>query len=1299
MNAFRHGRPRKDNRGVALVMVLLFLVLLLGLVVALLGRAATERTAAAGYEASVSATHLAEQAVALVQAQIHHASTQSQSGQAISWASQPGMVRTFLPDGGLSRAYKLYSAADLVVSGADFQSSMTEDQTYVSVEGFMTDLNAPVFSRGQWRFPILDPRVLGKFSADTGFAVDSPPSGFANNPQAPMPVRWLYVLREGQLIAPVLGPENKIMVAGATAANPIVGRVAFWTDDETCKLNVNTSSHGTYWDIPRATTQSEMNPGYARIQPVVNEFQRYPGHPATTSLFPVLAPLLNIALDGEGNPSADVLRKFYGLDSAPGMVPRIQFGGSQMGTVERTAAQRVELDDSRLYASVDELIFDPNRGIQELGTGADLDKDVLEQARFFLTASSRAPELNCFRYPRIGIWPINAGDKQPGSVTKLIAKATEINGTVYSLQRENSTDIAEDFALNRPLFDYLRHFMDQPFPGFGNKSFSGKVGSDEADQIAFMMLDYVRASNIMSNGDGEDLFCEPAPGKIISRTRSLGDSQSGAYLGSRSGQISPLEDEGLDARGFGRIPTITKAVLHFYIDDISSEGTSLLPPKPYPGNGSGDQLSTPFADKVIPVDFSATPAGSPVDVSTRAVLYFDFFDPMLGYPLVSYNFDVRVKFSGGWTVSGGGVDGQPLHFPDATFPVMGDMIYGWDYTQPGAASRGNSLAARAATYAATSFGGQRTLLWLLNRYKTVGGSGSQAYPLISNAVRIHPQISVQEDAGPPPARHLPVAQNDPALNAATFSFSGGTAEVELLVNNQVLQTFEFAFPAFTGKPVPAYDDHPDLNHRLRQIVIDANFNHRLSSRPSFKIPASSGGSAPKLDISLVRPGDVVVSLESAYGDPRLIAARRELTTDIAPLQAGQRASGDFVPHAAYFSASRQALSARISTDNLPTNSAAIGFGRLIDGIHLNYTNTDQSGPNAMADIPSRYADGVSVFKADGSPGDFVPDFDTGIGNMQDGGYVNRADEGTVGVRPYSAGALTSEMTDTFYSPSKQMPSAAMFGSLPAGVKRRLPWTTLLFRPDPGGGHPGAETPPDYLLLDLFWMPVVQPYAISEPFSTAGKVNMNFQIMPFAYIDRSTALHGLLVGERIRAVKDSDAGVYKFFDHSSTVSGIDLSYPMDIPQTLRGFRERFASGRLFITEAEICSLPLIPKGQTWSADFAGASAWWNERRITGDNMRERPYVNLLPRLTTKSNTYTVYVKAQALQKRPGDPAGQWDESRGTISAEYRGSTTVERFINPNNDEIPDYLTMINESGARNLDDFYRWRVVATRQFAP
>ena len=137
----------------------------------------------------------------------------------------------------------------------------------------------------------------------------------------------------------------------------------------------------------------------------------------------------------------------------------------------------------------------------------------------------------------------------------------------------------------------------------------------------------------------------------------------------------------------------------------------------------------------------------------------------------------------------------------------------------------------------------------------------------------------------------------------------------------------------------------------------------------------------------------------------------------------------------------------------------------------------------------------------------------------DGPYINKPDEGTT-----SGATGTTDQTPyytntdefnapTFYSPNRQAHSPVLFGSLSTGVYRKRPWQTLLFRPDPSTDplrrHPGSFAPKDHLLLDLFTMPIVEPYAISEPFSTAGKVNMNYQIAPFGYIRRETAMRAAL----------------------------------------------------------------------------------------------------------------------------------------------------------------------------------------------
>ena len=49
------------------------------------------------------------------------------------------------------------------------------------------------------------------------------------------------------------------------------------------------------------------------------------------------------------------------------------------------------------------------------------------------------------------------------------------------------------------------------------------------------------------------------------------------------------------------------------------------------------------------------------------------------------------------------------------------------------------------------------------------------------------------------------------------------------------------------------------------------------------------------------------------------------------------------------------------------------------------------------------------------------------------------------------------------------------------------------------------------------MPVVEPYGISEPMATSGKINLNYQIAPFTYITRNTGIRALFKAVDITAL--------------------------------------------------------------------------------------------------------------------------------------------------------------------------------------
>ncbi len=117
----------------------------------------------------------------------------------------------------------------------------------------------------------------------------------------------------------------------------------------------------------------------------------------------------------------------------------------------------------------------------------------------------------------------------------------------------------------------------------------------------------------------------------------------------------------------------------------------------------------------------------------------------------------------------------------------------------------------------------------------------------------------------------------------------------------------------------------------------------------------------------------------------------------------------------------------------------------------------------------------------------------------------------------------------------------------------------------------------------------------------------------------------------------------------------------------------------------------------------AQFWSNadETGLTGDNLRERPYAEIYPRLTTKSNTYTVHLRVQALRRAGNVDPTVWVEGRDQVLGEYRGSSTIERYVDPAERDMPDYVQTAEGSNANELtlDHFYKFRILTTKRFQP
>ena len=377
------------------------------------------------------------------------------------------------------------------------------------------------------------------------------------------------------------------------------------------------------------------------------------------------------------------------------------------------------------------------------------------------------------------------------------------------------------------------------------------------------------------------------------------------------------------------------------------------------------------------------------------------------------------------------------------------------------------------------------------------------------------------------------------------------------------------------------------------------------------------------------------------------------------------------------------------------------------------------------------------------------------GNFPDGGYLARPDQdyqvmspGSFAMKvPYynDSGGLTSAdiggaQTLNVFMPNRQVPSPVILGTLPSSMS--VGWQTLNFCPNPtkrifGLNHPGVGVPaaytgttppattapystlPDHPLLDLFWMPVAEPYPISDQLSTAGKINLNYAIMPFPYIQRKTGLDAVLKSVQMAALPSPSivsnfAKYYKSYGLMYKNGRLDKTstrFPVNVDTTLRAFDYKFSQGDIFRSASQICDVFLYPTNPAATDQLPSSSmvsdvppdntaivGWWKGHTMTADNVREDPYNAIYSRITTKSNTFTVHWKVQALKKRLGTSISTWTENQDIVSAELRGSTLIERYIDPNATNIPDYA----KDGLKTappLSNFYKWRVVSENYFRP
>lgn len=674
----RRGR----KKGIALVVVLTAISLCLILMVALLSTSQTEMNSTAASSRGTSARLHADTAVSLVIGQIQDV-THQDSGTAgmETWTSQPGMVRQYRENGVLLKGNKLYSDRKMVETSERDITKDTPPADWDQRPTQYVDLNEPVARRDEsapgspprWFFPIIDPRayandpkksvegfsyskfVDGESGTQLG-GVSLPTGADADLQRLPMPVEWLYVLKDGTI--GYLDDNNRFVGSQgvkATRANPIVSRIAFWTDDETSKININTAAEGTYWETPRL--YHERDGEWARFQPMTYEYQRYPGHPATVSLSTVLFPYED--MNPLSSNTAQFQKALNFKEQIYDLIPKILPGGSRAGSVlvpagrafTPTAFQEVQNALSeRLFASVDELLLRPKIGpdgerqeidLKNSGAWSGMSHaEVVERIRPFLTPRSRAPELNPFGLPKIAMWPLhrtNNGEYRT-VFDRTIAYCSTLGGKDYYFTRQDSTSQFEATTIprNRQLFDYLMNLTSRPIPGFGTTAaatFANKYG-DNRQQILVEIFDYIRSTNLYDENIAEKsvgdtptipslptsrLTANATGGGMAAKTFTpMRNANGTSYAG--HGQVMPtVIPKGRDEvyRGMGRFLTISEAGIQFI---ATAEGTDT----------AGGHYAEKLNPRVPPAEVGYTPPnwrGGPWGDSER---WYSNFPPLTG---------------------------------------------------------------------------------------------------------------------------------------------------------------------------------------------------------------------------------------------------------------------------------------------------------------------------------------------------------------------------------------------------------------------------------------------------------------------------------------------------------------------------------------------------------------------------------------------------------------------------------------------------------------------------------------------
>ncbi len=959
--------------GMVLVMTLIALAVMMILLLALFHGASHQVRGAQGDASLAREKMLADSAVALVIGQIEQASTQPN----MAWISQPGLLRIYSTNSVRTPAacYKLYSTASLA-NMTDTSGNLNFFATDVpanwsSEPSQYIDLNSPAQTPGLFGgtsiYPILDPAATNNV---TVIGVSSDTTSVA------MPVAWLYQLQDG-----TLGPASN-----GTAANPIVARIAFWTDDDTCKININTAGCGSPWNTPRVnSTNDEV---WSTNQPAEGEYSAYPGHPATTALA--------MALGTSG----------YSPQQLLGLTPRYAWGGSEFENQATTPGEVVPTKFDRLYASVDELGFSTNTAGNPLQRQTNpVSAAQLEIARFVLTAHSNAPETTLLGEPRFAIWPVadstSASARTMTATDSAITNVATVGGGTsstrsYFFQRHSAQNPTNDLTAaiepsNAQMFGDLLTRGNETLPGYGTTMISKYPGA-EWTQLMLEIADYIRSINAVDPSPSP--FVPFAPGNA---TNAIGygfvDPLMTNY-GTGTSQIT--------LRGIGRCPTLSSLTLVFYVCGFNFDAASKMSPIDF--EATPDVGGTYWATNLAP---SSTLWQHVTSELVRAFVVPCTFQPGCGYPEVGDNCILQI--TGLNTI--GITTSTSNDFGFQSTPLNSDLLgaslgvtptdRAWGGNEGPLAWRAAALDARQATPFTYTFAGTKPLAVTLSAkpsYNAGTGVFSWLPPSSRPTLQLH-------------AASLTVVISDGQGNALqTLSVSLPSSSMPA-----PMPMAEFSQDG-SGNPVA-----PSYYMTLKNRVLLTQANREF----------------------LIQPNDISRSVEAAT-DMRVIAGLSSVPSIFFKGHPLYTTPGTMQAHNLHFADGTAVFGATGTTCLVKSTTYANATNS------VTWTDWSKNGPtnyawpvSAPCSCPTTSGNGAVTMLPLQNPQpsqNINGDWDTGLGFSADGAQINLPDAGTTNSPATAYFSLSggSVGAPTQRTPNALVPSPVIFGSLPAGINPANP---------------------------------------------------------------------------------------------------------------------------------------------------------------------------------------------------------------------------------------------------------------------